>query len=70
VVRPDPAIGLLIATPIYIAPICRPSWQATALILLVPGIFHYVYLAPTFGVVQNSVEPRRRATPRPCCSSS
>jgi hypothetical protein len=33
-----------------------------ALILLVPGIFHYTYLAPTFGVVQNSVEPRRRAT--------
>jgi hypothetical protein len=32
------------------------------LILLVPGIFHYTYLAPTFGVVQNSVEPRRRAT--------
>jgi MFS family permease len=57
-----PAIGLLICTPIYIAAYLQTSWQATALILLVPGIFHYVYLAPTFGVVQNSVEPRRRAT--------
>ncbi|WP_421738746.1 spinster family MFS transporter [Caulobacter sp.] len=57
-----PAIGLLICTPIYIAAYLQTSWEATALILLVPGIFHYVYLAPTFGVVQNSVDPRRRAT--------
>ena len=57
-----PAFGLLIATPIYIAAYLQTSWQMTAIILLVPGIFHYTYLAPTFGVVQNSVEPRRRAT--------
>lgn len=57
-----PAIGLLIATPIYIAAYLQTNWQATALILLIPGIFHYTYLAPTFAVVQNSVEPRRRAT--------
>ena len=57
-----PAIGLLICTPIYILAYLQTTWQATALILLVPGIFHYVYLAPTFGVVQNSVDPRRRAT--------
>ena len=57
-----PAIGLVIATPIYIAAYLQTDWKMTALILLVPGIFHYTYLAPTFGVVQNSVEPRRRAT--------
>jgi MFS family permease len=57
-----PAIGLIICTPIYILAYMQSEWQATALILLVPGIFHYVYLAPTFAVVQNSVEPRRRAT--------
>ena len=57
-----PAIGLAIATPIYIFAYLQPSWQAAALILLVPGIFHYVYLGPTFGVVQNMVETRRRAT--------
>lgn len=57
-----PAIGLLIATPIYILAYLQTDWKATAAILLIPGIFHYVYLAPTFGVVQNSVEPRRRAT--------
>lgn len=57
-----PAIGLLIATPIYIVAYSQADWQKTALLLLIPGIFHYTYLAPTFGVVQNSVEPRRRAT--------
>ena len=57
-----PALGLLICTPIYISAYLQTNWQTTALILLVPGIFHYTYLAPTFAVVQNSVEPRRRAT--------
>jgi len=57
-----PAIGLLVCTPIYISAYLQTNWQTTALILLVPGIFHYTYLAPTFAVVQNSVEPRRRAT--------
>jgi MFS family permease len=57
-----PAIGLTIATPIYIAAYVAPSWQSAALILLIPGIFHYTYLGPTFGVVQNMVDTRRRAT--------
>jgi MFS family permease len=57
-----PAIGLTIATPIYIAAYLQPTWQMIALILLVPGIFHYTYLGPTFGVVQNMVPTRRRAT--------
>ncbi|MDQ0462455.1 MFS family permease [Caulobacter ginsengisoli] len=57
-----PAFGLMIATPIYIAAYMQPDWKAAALILLIPGVFHYTYLGPTFGVVQNSVEPRRRAT--------
>lgn len=57
-----PALGLLIATPIYILAYMQPNWQTAALILLVPGIFHYTYLGPTFGVVQNMVETRRRAT--------
>lgn len=57
-----PAIGLAIATPIYIFAYTQATWQAAALVLLVPGIFHYTYLGPTFGVVQNMVETRRRAT--------
>ena len=57
-----PAIGLAIATPIYFLAYTRADWRVAALILLVPGIFHYTYLGPTFGVVQNVVETRRRAT--------
>jgi MFS family permease len=57
-----PAIGLAIATPIYVLAYSLGDWRAAALILLVPGIFHYTYLGPTFGVVQNVVETRRRAT--------
>ena len=57
-----PAIGLAIATPIYITAYLQPDWRSAALILLIPGIFHYTYLGPTFGVVQNMVPTRRRAT--------
>jgi hypothetical protein len=57
-----PAIGLTIAAPIYILAYRAPDWKLAALILLLPGIFHYTYLGPSFGVVQNVVETRRRAT--------
>ena len=57
-----PAIGLLIATPLYVLSFNQPTWQLTALIMFFPGIFAYSYLAPTFAVIQNSVEIRRRAT--------
>ena len=57
-----PAIGLLIALPLYILAFTRPDWKLAFAILLIPGIFHYTYLAPTFAVVQNAVPTRRRAT--------
>jgi len=57
-----PAIGLLLATPLYFAAFGQLSWQATALWLLLPGVLHYTYLAPSFGVIQNMVDVRRRAT--------
>ncbi|EPX56088.1 major facilitator family transporter [Cystobacter fuscus DSM 2262] len=57
-----PAIGLAIAAPIYITAYMQDSWKTAAFILLLPGIFHYTYMGPTFGVVQNAVETRRRAT--------
>ncbi|MGI9170410.1 MAG: spinster family MFS transporter, partial [Caulobacteraceae bacterium] len=57
-----PAIGLAIAAPIYILAYRQPDWRLAAAILLLPGVFHYTYLGPTFGVVQNVVETRRRAT--------
>lgn len=57
-----PAIGLAIATPIYIMAYSAHDWRLAALILLAPGIFHFTCVGPTFGVVQNVVETRRRAT--------
>jgi MFS family permease len=57
-----PAIGVAAGAPIYMLAYSYPDWKVAALILLVPGIFGYTYLGPTFAVIQNVVEPRRRAT--------
>ncbi|HEY0647816.1 MAG TPA: MFS transporter, partial [Phenylobacterium sp.] len=57
-----PAIGLIAATPIYIFAFTRESYQLAWAILLIPGILHYTYLGPSFGVVQNVMDVRMRAT--------
>jgi MFS family permease len=57
-----PGIGLSIAVPIYILAFTRADWRDAAWILLLPGLFQYTYLGPTFGVIQNAVDQRRRAT--------
>jgi predicted MFS family arabinose efflux permease len=57
-----PAIGVSLAFPMYAWAYSASSWQAAAWILILPGIFHFTYVGPSFAVVQNSVEPRMRAT--------
>lgn len=57
-----PAIGLAIATPLYVVVYKVGDWKLAAAILLIPGAFAYTFLGPTFGVVQNLVDARRRAT--------
>jgi predicted MFS family arabinose efflux permease len=57
-----PAFGLALCVPLYLIAYLQADWRIAAAILLLPGIFHYTYLGPTFGVVQNSVDIRRRAT--------
>ena len=57
-----PAIGITLAFPFIVAVYMAPSWQLAALFLLLPGLFSYVYLGPTFGVIQNMVPTYRRAT--------
>lgn len=57
-----PAIGLAIAGPLYILAYMQDSWQAVAGILLIPGVFAYTCLGPTYAVIQNVVEPHQRAT--------
>lgn len=57
-----PAIGLVIATPLYLLTFSRDVWQMAIPVWLIAGVLHYTYLGPTFGVVQNAVDVRMRAT--------
>ncbi len=57
-----PAAGLVLATPLYLAAFAQPAWRAAAWLLALAGFCQYVTLGPTFGIVQNVVAVRQRAT--------
>ncbi len=57
-----PAIGVSIAAPLALAVYLAPNWILAATIALLPGVFGYMYLGPTWGVLHNLVEPRSRAS--------
>jgi len=57
-----PGIGLLVATPLYLFAFSRDVWQLAVPFWLLAGVLHYTYLGPTFGVVQNAMDVRMRAT--------
>jgi hypothetical protein len=57
-----PAIGVALAYPFHVGVYTAGSWQQAAAFMLVPGMLAYVYLAPTFGVVQNMAPTHQRAT--------
>ncbi len=57
-----PALGGLIAVPFYLLAVVQADWRAAAALLAIAGFFQYASLGPTFGVVQNVVDRRRRAT--------
>ena len=57
-----PAIGVLLAAPLYAAAFAVSDWVLASVLMLLPGIFHYTYIGPTLGVMHNLVEPRMRAT--------
>jgi MFS family permease len=57
-----PAIGVAIAYPFVVGIYVAPSWQMAGAFMLVPGMLSYVYLAPTFGVIQNMAPTHQRAT--------
>lgn len=57
-----PALGLAIAMPLYMVAFLQSDWKATAVLLGIAGFFQYVSFGPTFGIVQNVVDTRRRAT--------
>ena len=57
-----PAIGVALAYPFILGIYTASSWQPAAVWMLFPGALSYVYLGPTYGVVQNTVAPEQRAT--------
>jgi MFS family permease len=57
-----PAFGGLIAAPFYLLAVLQPDWRWATAMLAIAGFFQYASLGPTFGVVQNVVGQRRRAT--------
>ncbi|MBS0580265.1 MAG: MFS transporter [Proteobacteria bacterium] len=57
-----PALGLLLTTPVYLAALLQPRWQAAAVLLGLAGLLQYLALGPSFGIVQNVVPGRQRAT--------
>ena len=57
-----PAIGITLALPFFVGTYLAPSWQTAAMFMALPGIFSYVYLGPSFGVIQNMAPTKRRAT--------
>jgi MFS family permease len=57
-----PAIGVALCGPLAAAGYSALDWRVGVALLTLPPAFGYLYLAPTFSVVQNAVEARRRAT--------
>jgi predicted MFS family arabinose efflux permease len=57
-----PAIGGAVSVPFFVIALIAPGWKAAASALSLGGFFWYASLGPTFGVVQNAVSARRRAT--------
>lgn len=57
-----PAIGGSISLPLYALAILTENWKSATAILSAAGFFWYASLGPTFGVAQNVVGARRRAT--------
>jgi predicted MFS family arabinose efflux permease len=57
-----PAVGGAISLPLYVLALLAPDWKSAAAALSFAGFFWYASLGPTFGVVQNVIDARRRAT--------
>ena len=57
-----PGFCLLVAAPIYIIAITQDDVTLLLLLVFVAALFQYTYLGVTFGVFQNLLHPRMRAT--------
>lgn len=57
-----PALGMLIAIPLYILSFIQTEFRWAFAFLMVAPIFHYMYLGPMYGVVHSVAQPLQRAT--------
>jgi MFS family permease len=57
-----PGISLLISAPVYMLAVTRSEPMHAVILLGVATLFMYTYIGPTFGVFQNMMHPRMRAT--------
>jgi MFS family permease len=57
-----PAIGTMIAVPLFLLAMLQTDWRIATGVLSLAGFFQYASLGPTFGVIQNAVGRHRRAT--------
>lgn len=57
-----PALGLCVATPLFLGAYYMPSLQYAAIPLMIGAAAQYFYLGPMYTVTQSVVEPRMRAT--------
>jgi MFS family permease len=57
-----PAVGSLLAAPLYIASFMQGSWVGVLVMLMITGVFQYAYLPISGGVTANLMEPRMRAS--------
>jgi MFS family permease len=57
-----PAAGVLLSAPLYLIAFQQRDVVMFAVILVPATVLHAVYLSPTFAVIQNAFDVRRRAT--------
>lgn len=55
-------VGLLISIPLFGLGFIQPDWRSALLLLFAGGVAQQLYLAPTYAIANNMVEPRMRAT--------
>ncbi len=55
-----PAIGLVLAVPLFIGFVWAPTWQMALLFLALPTGLNYFYLSPAVTLVQEEVRPDQR----------
>jgi predicted MFS family arabinose efflux permease len=57
-----PAVGLLIAAPLYVVAFTRESFVPFVIFTMLAALFQFVYLGVNAGTQQNMMHPRMRAT--------